>query len=314
VVHRLSEPSPQSVHVGPPLNAVPSFVDVQSYTSECAALIEEALRTHVAEEFGPHDVFGAPLAYVLNARGKRLRPLLALLSCELMGGERHWALDAACAVECFHASSLILDDLPCMDDAALRRGIPSLHREFGEATAVLVALVLFNLGHRLLARRAHGDGHWNRAAHERVAGLLGAHGVMGGQAFDLAIGSPTRKLESADELRLLKTSALFAASAFAGGCAAGADESKLELLAAFGAAFGMVFQFLDDELDARDDQRATVPLSAARRGELCLSLRVAVDKLESSPSWPGTAALVLRGMVSELLEATESRNEASGAD
>lgn len=195
------------------------------------------------------------MRYAALAGGKRLRPFLVLTCSDVCGGSRDSALRVASAVEMMHTYSLVHDDLPAMDDDELRRGQPTLHRQFDEATAILAGDALLTLAFEVLADPAtHADGQ-TRA--ELVLGLAragGARGMAGGQMLDLE--AETRAVADATEvvrLESMKTGALFAWSCEAGAVVAGASPAEREKLRAFGAEFGMAFQITDDILDETGD-------------------------------------------------------------
>ncbi|MET0650744.1 MAG: polyprenyl synthetase family protein, partial [Pyrinomonadaceae bacterium] len=189
--------------------------------------------------------------YAVFPGGKRLRPALALLASRLAGASREQALRVACAVEFLHSSSLILDDLPSMDDADVRRGRGALHLVFGEGVAVLAAVALLNQSYALLAEAACGDGgreHGGRALVREAARCVGSDGMVGGQVVDLE----TRAAAADDEAlacRDLKTVALMRLMMTAGALACGAGAGETSALADFGECFGRAYQVCDDVWD-----------------------------------------------------------------
>jgi geranylgeranyl diphosphate synthase type II len=200
------------------------------------------------------------MRYSLLAPGKRLRPLLVLLSAEACGGHEKDALPAACAVEMIHTYSLIHDDLPAMDDDDLRRGMPTCHKQFGEALAILAGDALLTLAFQVLAESY--PPRTAAACCRELARGAGAAGMVGGQVEDLAwecgsetAGGPVRSLEVLENIHAHKTGALFRACLRLGvWCAegegpAGPDPIRLEALDAYGRCFGQAFQIVDDLLD-----------------------------------------------------------------
>ena len=173
--------------------------------------------------------------------------MLTLLSAELCGGTASLALAAAAAMELVHTSSLILDDLPAMDDAALRRGRPANHLEFGEAIAILAAFGLLNLAFGTLARR------YEAPLAARLAALLdeavGKDGLIAGQAADLLATEQEIGFDLLERIHRGKTGALFNASAVAGALTASADGDSIAALSAFAKNLGLAFQIIDDLLD-----------------------------------------------------------------
>lgn len=210
------------------------------------------------------------IRYAVLAPGKRLRPALALWAAQACGDPHrdplvHWdaATPAAIAVECIHAYSLVHDDLPAMDDDDLRRGRPTCHREFDEATAILCGDALQPLAFEVLA----GGMPAPVAAQAclTLARAAGAAALVGGQVDDLAAergwiaelpATPAEQVAWMDRINRRKTGALFLASLRLGGLAAGADASQLDALARFGRAFGVAFQIADDLLDAEGTEAA----------------------------------------------------------
>jgi geranylgeranyl diphosphate synthase, type II len=224
------------------------------------------------------------MAYSLFAPGKRLRPLLVILACEASGGTLEQALPAACAVEMIHTYSLIHDDLPAMDDDDLRRGLPTCHKRFGEALAILAGDALLTGAFEVL-----GTGYPSRTAAVSCVELAkgaGAVGMVGGQTLDLeAEGrvAPSRRYDDAAALENIhrrKTGALFRASLRLGVLAAqgerpgGADPAALRAADEYAAAFGLAFQVTDDLLD--------VESTADKAGK-----RVGKDAARGKLTYPG---------------------------
>ncbi len=190
------------------------------------------------------------LDYAVFPGGKRLRPVLALLAADLAGLPRAQGLTVACAIEFLHSSSLILDDLPAMDDADLRRNRRALHLVFGEGVAVLAAVALLNQSYALLAAAARTCAQSGAVALlvTEAARCVGADGMVGGQIIDLASranGPDLAALASRD----LKTVALMRLMMTAGALACGADDEDARALAEFGECFGRAYQVCDDLLD-----------------------------------------------------------------
>lgn len=201
-----------------------------------------------------HGLFGDALSHLVQAGGKQVRPLLVLAACELTGGEGSRALPVACALEFLHVSSLVFDDLPCMDDALSRRGVPTLHCKYDEATAVLVGLGLIVLANELLS------GSWAPSEvrqirrHTEVMRLIGIDGMLAGQAVDLALRDPKRAKENLPrDVQIAKTSALMSASLAAGAYTGHANDEQLAGLIEFGHHMGWAYQIADDELDLHED-------------------------------------------------------------
>ena len=195
------------------------------------------------------------MAYTVHAPSKHVRPVLTLLSVEICGGEAARGVPVAAAIELVHASSLILDDLPSMDDAPLRRGQPANHRQHGEALAILAAFGLLNLAFATLARQ------YEPALSARLAGLVagavGLDGLIGGQALDLLATDQQISFETLERIHRGKTGALFSASAVAGAFVAAATAEDVSRLDAFARNLGLAFQIVDDLLDVEGDPAET---------------------------------------------------------
>lgn len=213
--------------------------------------IEEELSDRLPLSFQPHaQRLNEAIRYSIFPGGKRWRPVLTLLGAELAGAGAGAAMPAACAMEYLHTSSLILDDLPAMDDADVRRGRTTLHLAFGESVAMLAALALLNESYALLARNARDLGNCGAASRliEEAAACIGANGMIGGQAVDLALQGAGRGPEALAS-RNLKTTALMRLTMAAGAIACGADDDDAVALADFGESLGMAYQICDDLLD-----------------------------------------------------------------
>jgi geranylgeranyl diphosphate synthase type II len=201
------------------------------------------------------DAVSKAMAYTVLAPSKRVRPVLTLLSTELCDGNVSAALPAAAVMELVHASSLILDDLPAMDDAPLRRGRPANHVQFGEAIAVLAAFALLNRAYATLARA------YDPTLGARLNGLLsdavGIDGLIGGQAADIFGTRERVTFEMLERIHRGKTGALFSAAATAGAVIANASAEALASLGAYAKNLGLAFQIVDDLLDVEGDPAET---------------------------------------------------------
>jgi geranylgeranyl diphosphate synthase, type II len=229
---------------------VTPFAALEADLEDKRGRIETALRRLVrAGEPGP---VADALTEGLLAPGKRLRPILVLMVAELLGGSAEAVLPAACAVEMVHAASLILDDLPCMDHATVRRGRPALHLAHGEANAVLAAFALLNRAFEVLAEGwAGGPDPATRAQMTRaLAGAVGLSGMIAGQAHDLALRGRPRDAATVAFVDSRKTGALFVAGAALGARAAGATAGETEAVVTYAESLGLAFQVVDDVIDA----------------------------------------------------------------
>ena len=236
--------------------------------------VDAALENALLPASGTPDRLTAAMRHLLFPGGKRLRPALALAGAEAVGGHADAAMPAAIAVELVHAYSLIHDDLPCMDDDDERRGRPTVHVAFDEATAVLAGDGLLTLVFEVLARDAVGDAASRRIATVGdLARAAGAAGLVGGQVDDLAPTSPTQ--ESVEFVHERKSAALIAASITGGARLAGAGDAVLAGLHRSGIAAGIAFQITDDLLDADEDDACSLlrvmgPEKARQRAETLL--------------------------------------------
>ncbi len=196
----------------------------------------------------------AAMRHAVLGGGKRLRPFLVLESARLCGVEDEAALNVAAALECVHCYSLVHDDLPAMDDDDLRRGRPTVHKAFDEATAILAGDTLLTLAFEILADPAtHPDPAVRTALALGLARASGGAGMAGGQMLDLE--APGQKLGEAEILRLqsMKTGALIRFSCEAGAILAQTNESRRRALLEYGRALGLAFQLADDLLDVEGD-------------------------------------------------------------
>lgn len=196
------------------------------------------------------------MRYAVFAGGKRIRPVLVVLAGELLGAPRERLLPGAAALELIHTYSLVHDDLPALDDDDLRRGRPTVHRQFDEATAVLVGDALLTLGLTVLASEstdlaADLSIDLRRAATQLVGQAIGSFGMIGGQADDLAAEAawPADPVAALERIHRRKTGALLAAAVRLGGLCAGAEGELAARLERFGEALGLMFQIADDILD-----------------------------------------------------------------
>jgi geranylgeranyl diphosphate synthase, type II len=228
---------------------VADFAALEKTLAERHAQVERALRDLVRPAQPPQVT--AALEYSLFAPAKRLRPILALLVADVLRGQPEAVLPAACAIELVHTASLILDDLPCMDDAALRRGRPTCHVVHGEATAILAAFALQNRAFEILATPWPGgpDDEARHAMARELARAVGTDGMIAGQAQDLASTDRPLDFATLEFIHSRKTGALFMASAALGGLAAPARPPERAAVVAYAKNLGLAFQIVDDLID-----------------------------------------------------------------
>lgn len=193
------------------------------------------------------------MRYAALGSGKRIRPFLLYRTGEMLGADENSLDTPACAVELIHAYSLVHDDLPAMDDDDLRRGRPTCHRAFDEATAILAGDALQTLAFEVLSTASELPAELRLTMLTTLAQASGAQGMAGGQALDLAAVGQSIDLAALEQMHRLKTGALIAASVQLGALAAGADTRTQTQLAHYARAIGLAFQVRDDILDVTTD-------------------------------------------------------------
>jgi len=227
-------------------------VSTAAIIDTCHALRERVnarLEKYVEQQPGVPQRLQEAMAYSLLAGGKRLRPILVLLSCEACGGQAEAAFPAACAIEMVHTYSLIHDDLPAMDNDDLRRGRPTNHVVYGEALAILAGDGLLTLAFDVLSRDVT-PGETAAACCADLARAAGMAGMVGGQVADLeAEGRTVSSIEELEGIHRRKTGALLACALTLGARIAKASNEDLHRLASFGRCLGLAFQITDDLLD-----------------------------------------------------------------
>lgn len=233
-----------------------AFLDALSAAAERTHTALDRLIPALPGDGGDARLVAAMRYAVLNG-GKRLRAFLALETAKLFGVEGEGALRAAVSVECLHAYSLVHDDLPSMDDDDLRRGKPTAHIAFDEATAILAGDALQTLAFELLAEPAtHEDAGVRCALVLALARASGAAGMVGGQAMDLAAESApeTFPVDEVARLQSMKTGALIVYAAEAGALLGRASAADLERIRLYARDLGLAFQIADDLLDVEGDE------------------------------------------------------------
>jgi len=213
------------------------------------AMINEKLNACLPEENTYPPLIHQALRYAVLEGGKRIRPVLALISAELFGPIDESVMAAACAVEFIHSYSLVHDDLPAMDDDDVRRGQPTVHKAFGEAIAILAGDALNTLAFGVLTEGVE-DPERCRMLVKELAACAGSCGMVGGQSVDILSEGREPTERSLEYIHMHKTGHLMRAATAMGAIAAGADAEKAKLLGNYGANLGMSFQIIDDVLDA----------------------------------------------------------------
>lgn len=244
-------------------------MNITTYLKEQSRLVDQALDRYTTlgnRAPGSPALEGLPptlleaMRYSLLAGGKRLRPALVIAAAGLYGLAPEQVMPTACAMEMIHTYSLVHDDLPCMDDDDLRRGMPTSHKVYGEAIATLVGDGLLTLAFEMLARQAEIAGvapdQALRVVTEVAVGA-GAAGMVGGQVEDLAWEGRRADGAQLERIHAMKTGALFRASLRAGAILGGATLAELVALDRYAAQFGLAFQIQDDVLDVTGDTAKT---------------------------------------------------------
>ena len=232
-------------------------VDLEGYLAERRRLVDEALDRLLPKADAYPSAIHEAMRYSVFAGGKRLRPILVIAGAEAAGGSAEDVMPTACAMELIHTYSLIHDDLPAMDDDDYRRGLPTSHKVFGEAIAILAGDALLTLAFRLLAENFAG-GRATTAARNpgrlreilaEITEAAGTFGMIGGQVVDVQSEGKSVSPETLEYIHTHKTAALIRASLRAGALLVGASREVLDAMSIAGARLGLAFQIVDDILD-----------------------------------------------------------------
>lgn len=269
-------------------------MQAQQYLEEKARRTEQAMDAYIAGWGGSPEKLIEAIRYSLFAGAKRLRPALALGAAEIICGDDTPALPAACALEMIHTYSLIHDDLPAMDNDDLRRGRPTSHKVFGEATAMLAGDTLLTMAFDAAAQS--GDIRIIR----ELAQASGVGGMAGGQFYDIEAEGRLVTMAELRRIHALKTGALIRASVRCGAMLSGADEAALGALTHYGEQVGLAFQIADDILNVTGTEEAIgKPVgSDASREKSTYPALVGLDRareLADEAAAAATAALELFG-------------------
>jgi geranylgeranyl diphosphate synthase type II len=248
-------------------------VDAQAYIEERSGLIEDWLDGFVPAADEPPCDLHAAMRHLLFPGGKRLRPMLAMAAAEAVGAPAAVALPMAGAVELVHTYSLVHDDLPCMDDDDVRRGLPTVHVAFDEATAVLAGDALQALAFEAALGACPEDPERAALAALDLARAVGSRGIVGGQVDDIALEREATPPTAAwlESIHQRKSAALIAAAVTTGARVAGADEALIARLQRFGLDVGVAFQITDDRLDGDGLAAISSDATAAERAESLLA-------------------------------------------
>lgn len=230
--------------------------DLKEYLEAQRADINQALKVCLAN-IGSPSRMAAPVEYALMGSGKRVRPILCLASCAAVGVDPGKAMPAACALEMIHTYSLIHDDLPALDNDELRRGRPTCHVKFDEASAILTGDALLTMAFEILADAGLEAGEENALRWMKAASVIGhaagCRGMVEGQARDLAFEGQKLSREQLEAMHSLKTGALIRASVISGGLIGQAEHQQLDQLTLYSERIGLAFQVMDDILNVTGD-------------------------------------------------------------
>jgi geranylgeranyl diphosphate synthase, type II len=222
---------------------------MKEYIVSRQKMVDAALQAYLPKPTVKPATIHKAMRYSIFAGGKRLRPILCLAARECCGGEGSAAMPLACAVECIHTYSLIHDDLPCMDDDDLRRGMPTSHKVFGEAVAVLAGDALLTFAFELAAQVPGWPRYSLKDIIRELAVASGSRNLIAGQVADLESEGKQVSLPMLRFIHESKTAALLRATIRLGAMSANATPARLESLSSFGTSLGLAFQVIDDILD-----------------------------------------------------------------
>jgi len=249
--------------------------DLNLYLAAGRKQIDEALIRVVDLGVNPSQILTA-MKYSLMAGGKRVRPILCLAAAEAVGGKPQDVIRVACALEMIHTYSLIHDDLPAMDNDNLRRGLPTCHMAFDEATAILAGDALLTLAFQTLSANAlindKGASAWLGILHQ-IALAAGYQGMIEGQMRDMASEGTLLAIEDLEKLHALKTGALIEASVWSGAVLGGGNQKQIEQLKIYAKNIGLAFQVVDDILDVEGDPAV-------------MGKRVGTDQIRNKNTYP----------------------------
>ncbi len=287
--------------------------DLWLYVAANRPRIELALESNLP--FAPAAVesrFNDAVRYAVFPGGKRLRPMLTFLGAELFGGDPAGVVNAAAAVEYIHTSSLIFDDLPCMDDSPHRRGKLALHEQFGEGLSTLVAIGFLNHSYQLVTLDGRSDRERSVNAILEMVDCVGPGGMVGGQSVDLMIATGNQCKTCARAkfggVLNLKTSSLIRLALRLGAIVSGARGERLDSLTDFAESLGHAYQISDDIIDLRQDAAilGDPDEAEARRCAETLAKKIALAKSVLTDNFPPSDA---RDRLTQLVDYVGDRRE-----
>ncbi len=251
-------------------------VDIQEYLAEKRRLVDKLLDEFIPPATQAPQSLHQAMRYSVMAGGKRIRPILALAAYEFCSGDEPRSGRsiefAMAALEMIHTYSLIHDDLPCMDDDDLRRGQPTCHKKFGEATAVLAGDALHDIAFGLMARTGSTE------VVTELANAIGTFGMIGGQMADVEAEGRKVTKEEITKIHCSKTGSLIRSSVRIGAILAGVDNNTLTAFSKYGEDIGLAFQIIDDILDIEGSQEL-------------MGKKVGADYLKRKATYPGVVGL-----------------------
>ena len=254
--------------------------ELKKYIDAKSRIINRGLEK-MLHQFHQGDTLTQAMRYSLMAGGKRIRPILCLAAAEAVGGKPEDALNAACALEIIHTYSLIHDDLPAMDDDKLRRGKPTCHIAFDEATAILAGDALLTLAFETLASVSIENGDqavkWLQVI-QIIAAAAGSRGMIQGQMLDMAAEGHNLNIDELESMHALKTGALIEASLRCGAVIAGSSEVQINFLNTYARNIGLAFQVADDILNVEGNPAL-------------MGKAVGTDKLHEKSTYPSVIGL-----------------------
>jgi geranylgeranyl diphosphate synthase, type II len=223
--------------------------DCIGYIEQKAKIVNEEIQKYLGGLSGAPALIQSAMSYSLLSGGKRIRPVLLLAANDMLGGSEKRALPFACALEMIHTYSLIHDDLPAMDNDTLRRGKPTNHVVYGEATAILAGDALLNLAYEVMITECikHGPGALFTAQY--IAEASGCRGLIGGQCLDVAATGQFTSEEALKDMHMKKTGALLKAAVLSGIALNNPNDDIIDAMRSYGYHIGMLFQITDDILD-----------------------------------------------------------------
>ncbi|MCD6570434.1 MAG: polyprenyl synthetase family protein [Deltaproteobacteria bacterium] len=227
-------------------------MEIDAILAQKKAIFEDFLSKYLKENNNGSGIFDA-CAYSLTAGGKRIRPILTMLGCEMVGSKGENSLHAGLAIEMLHTFSLIHDDLPAIDNDDLRRGLPTCHKRFGDASAILAGDGLIFLAISVISSSPYPLDVKNDII-EEIARTCGINGLILGEYQDIITEGKEISLEDVKGMHRLKTSRLFELCMYAGAKIGGGNKSQIDALVSYGTHLGLAFQAIDDILDITSNE------------------------------------------------------------